>query len=256
MVCRSIGSMLGQTFQDLELIMVFEPNDPAAIIVRREFRDQRLVIIENETKLGRSESYNLGLRQARGRYLVRMDADDYSYPERLERQIAFLRTHPEVAVIGSNVQIVGENGQFVGIRNFPANHADIMKSLTFINPMCHPTIVWDRDQVGYDVQFDLRFSRFCDDLELWMRLMVEGHRFANLPDILLDYQQINEHRRPRENWRLNYQARLLHWRLGFWYPRLFFGLLSFRILSLLPDGIINLLTKRSWFSDKFRHVHN
>jgi glycosyltransferase involved in cell wall biosynthesis len=256
-VSRAVESVLNQTYGDLELILVFEPNDPATSVIREKYRhDSRLVLIENEKRLGRSESYNLGLRLARGRYLARMDADDYSYPGRLERQIAFLRDHPEVSVLGANARILDHKGSVVGVRRFPLNHADIVKVLIFANPMLHPTIVWDRDQVGREVQFDQRFSRFCDDLELWMRFIAQGHRFANLPDVLLDYQQPENHRRPRNNWRLNFKARLVHWRLALRHPGMLVGILAFGILALMPNWAIEKLTGRSRFSDKLRCVEN
>ncbi len=251
-VIRAVRSILDQTFRDLELVIVLEPDEPVAPILRDTFRDLRLVIVENEERLGRSKSYNLGLRLARGRYLARMDADDYAYPERLERQIAFLRENPQIAVVGSNVRVLDMNGNQVGYRNFPSTHADIVRAFAFINPMMHPTVVWDRDKVGRDLQFDLRFSRFCDDLELWMRLISQGHRFANLPDVHLDYQQMNAHQRPRENWKLNFAARLQHWRLGLRHPRLFLGLALYGVLMLMPDAVIDFVTKRNRISDRFR----
>jgi glycosyltransferase involved in cell wall biosynthesis len=253
-VCRAVGSILDQSFADLELILVFEPDDPSTPVVRGRFDDPRLVLVENEKNLGRVESYNKGLDMVRGRYLARMDADDFSYPERLARQLAFLKAHSDIAVVGTNVRILDEEGKDVGRRDFPTDHAGILKAMMLINPMCHPTIMWDRDAVGHDARFDLRFSRFCDDLELWMRFIARGHRFANLPDILLDYQQANGHRRPRDNWRLSFQVRLLHWRLGLRYPRLFVGLAGYLVMSCMPIGVIDLLTGRNWFSDRLRRV--
>lgn len=253
-VCRATASILNQTYRDIELILVFEPGDSAILTVKKNFPDPRLIVVENAQRLGRSRSYNVGLRMARGRYLARMDADDYSYPHRLVRQIAFLQAHPDIAVIGANVRLIDSDGNPAGVRAFPIEHAGIMHATTFINPMCHPTVVWDRRQIGYDVQFDLNFSRFCDDLELWMRLMARGHKFANLPEVLLDYQQINAHRRPRENWKLNFAVRKMYWRLGLKHPNLLIGLAAFGILTLLPDAIIDRLTQRGKLSDKLRYL--
>jgi glycosyltransferase involved in cell wall biosynthesis len=251
-VRRAIESILDQTYKDLELIVVLEPNDPGAMLIRSTFDDSRLIVVENSTRLGRSKSYNVGLRLARGRYLARMDADDYAYPDRLARQIAFLQENPEIAVVGTNVRVLDMEGAEVGFRNFPPDHAGIIRSLAFINPMMHPTIVWDRDKVGRDVQFDLNFSKFCDDLELWMRFISQGHKFANLPDAYLDYQQLHDHRRPRENWRLNFLARAKHWRLALRHPRLFLGIGLYGIMMLMPDSVINFLTRRGKLSDRMR----
>jgi glycosyltransferase EpsE len=251
-VKRAIESILNQAYRDLEVIVVLEPNDPGVLLIRESFKDPRLIIVENGERLGRSKSYNVGLRLARGRYLARMDADDYAYPDRLTRQISFLEKNPDIAVVGTNVRVLDMEGNEVGFRNFPSDHAGIIKALTFMNPMMHPTIVWDRDQVGRDVQFDLNFSKFCDDLELWMRFISEGHKFANLPDAYLDYQQLHDHRRPRENWRLNFAARAKHWRLALRHPRLFLGILFYGVLMLMPNRVIDLLTKRNKWSDKVR----
>ena len=251
---RSIDSILGQTFRDFEFIIVFESNDPNCDLVRASYDDPRLVIVRNETNLGRCPSYNKGLGLARGRYLARMDADDLAYPERLERQIGFLIAHPDIAVVGSDVHVVDTDGRVVGRRAFPTTHQGIVKALTLVNPMCHPTIVWDREKVGEDVRFDLRFSRYCDDLELWMRLIGEGARFANIGEPLLAYKQPGDHRRPIDNWRYNFRARALHWRLALRHPRLLVGVGAFGVVSLLPASVIDAFTRRNAFSDRLRFI--
>jgi glycosyltransferase involved in cell wall biosynthesis len=255
-VRRAVESILNQTYRNLELIVVLEPNDPGTALLRSSIDDSRLIIAENAERLGRSKSYNFGLRLARGRYLARMDADDYAYSNRLEHQISFLDANPDIAVVGTNVRVLDMEGKEVGFRNFPPDHTGIVRALTFMNPMMHPTIVWDRDKVGRDVQFDLRFSRFCDDLELWMRFISQGHKFANLPNVYLDYQQLHDHRRPRENWQLNFAARAKHWRMGLRYPQLFLGMAVYGVLMLMPHSIIDFLTKRNKLSDRIRTLES
>lgn len=253
-LCQTIDCVLAQTFRDFEFIIVFEPGDRNATTIRARYHDPRLIIVENQKRMGRSMSYNLGLSMSRGRYLARMDADDISPPDRLEKQIAFLRARPEISVVSSSMRLIDESGREVGVRRFPCSHRELLKAICYTNPMSHPGTMWDWERVGRDLRFDLRFSAHCDDLELWLRLMEKGHKFANLPDVLVDYRQTNQYRRSRENWRYNFRARLLHWRMTFKRPSYALGMVMVGLLSSLPSQLIDRLTARNPISDAFRRI--
>src|SRR5258705_775698 len=98
-LAAAIESVLGQSFTDFELLIVDDGSTDGSAALIRRYGDERIRLFENEKNLGVTRSLNLGLAQARGRYVARMDADDLSAPERLARQVAFLDSHPEVALV-------------------------------------------------------------------------------------------------------------------------------------------------------------
>ncbi len=251
---RSIDSILNQTLSDLEFIVIFESGDANYGTLKDHYSDPRLLLIQNDGRLGRSASYNKGLDMARGKYLARMDGDDSAAPERLERQIAFLQAHPDVALVGTAVTLCDEAGGVVGFRQFPEGHTEIVRSMAFTTPICHPAVLWDMDKVGRDLRFDLRFAKYCDDLELWIRLVSRGHKLANLAERLVTYRQPPGYTRPAENWQFSFRVRCVHWRMVLREPRYLIGLLAVGVLGSLPQGLLDRVVGRNRFSDRMRSI--
>jgi len=252
---RAVDSILSQTVRDLELLVSFEPGDANAEALEREYTDKRLVVIRNCERKGMAGSFNSCLAVARGRYIARMDSDDVSYPERFEKQLAFLRDHPDIAVLGGGIDIVDEQGERLGTRLFGVDHHAIVRRFALINAMCHPTIMWDRGKVGEALRYDERRAH-AEDLELWFRLLSQGHRFANMQEPLIQYKQTDEWRRKIENWRTNFRVRAAYWWLAFRYPSLLIGVVAFSLLVIMPKSVIDYLTHRSRFSDFIRSIRS
>jgi glycosyltransferase involved in cell wall biosynthesis len=252
---RAVDSILNQTVRDLELLVSFEPGDANAEALEREYADRRLVVIRNCERKGMAGSFNSCLAVARGRYIARMDSDDVSYPERFEKQLAFLRDHPDIAVLGGGIDIVDEQGERLGTRLFGVDHHAIVRRFALINAMCHPTIMWDRGKVGEALRYDERRAH-AEDLELWFRLLSQGHRFANIQEPLIQYKQTDEWRRKIENWRTNFRVRAAYWWLAFRYPSLLIGVVAFSVLVMMPKSVIDYLTHRSRFSDFIRSIRS
>src|ERR1700733_12064732 len=124
---RAIDSVLVQSFSALELIVVFEPGDSNYDIVLQAYGDPRLAPVRCDAQTGMAGSFNVGLSRARGRYIARMDSDDYAYPERLERQVQHLESHPELALVGAAGRLMDEAGTEVGFRRFPTTHEAIVR---------------------------------------------------------------------------------------------------------------------------------
>jgi glycosyltransferase EpsE len=249
---RAIDSILGQTWRDLEFVVVFEPDDPNWDMVNRDFRDPRIVLVRCMTKTGMAGSFNEGLSRARGRYIARMDSDDVAYPHRLETQVRHLQAHPDLAVLGAAGRLMDRDGNMVGVRQFPTTHGAIVRHFTLTNPVFHPTVMWDRERVGYGLRYDA--SQIQEDTELWLRLLRGGHRFANLPDALIDYTQPDGYRRPKKVWKGGIRARLKHWRLGLQNPMFFVGIALRFGLLVLPVPLLDAITQRNGLSDRLRSI--
>jgi glycosyltransferase EpsE len=249
---RAIDSILTQTMGDLECIVVFEPGDPNAELISGRCFDPRLHVVRSATRLGMAGSFNLGLENARGRYIARMDSDDIAYPFRLARQLRFLDDHPDVALVGGSARLIDRDGNVVGIRRFPITLKQIMQTAVFTNPFLHPTVVWDRTRVREELRYDPRYT--AEDLELWLRLLRSGYRVANMPDVLIDYTQPPRYARSAAHWRGLVRVRAAHWRLGLTQPLAFATIVAFGCLSLLPQRFIAAITGRNRLSDHFRSI--
>ena len=145
----AIKSCLEQTFHNFELLIIANGSKSAEItaaVMNWYGEDPRLRIFTTEVR-HLVFSLNLGLHHARGDLIARMDGDDISKPERLERQVSFMLNHPEVAVLGTCFNIIDEQGNEQLQVNQPLTNKEIRKKMFFSNPFCHPTIMFRRDVV-------------------------------------------------------------------------------------------------------------
>ncbi len=135
------------------------------------FDDPRLTVITNVTNLGLARSLNLGLGQARGRYVARLDADDVAMRDRLELQLAVMRERPGLAVLGSAVMEIDGAGAPGGLHVPPTGDAGVRWHALFGSPFFHPTVVIDRDALErHGLRYDEQFAE-SEDYDLWTRLL-------------------------------------------------------------------------------------
>jgi len=98
-LAESISSILNQTSENFELIIIDDASKDNFSEIVQQFDDERIRLLENKTNLGLTKSLNRGLDLAAGKYIARQDADDISEPDRLERQVAFLEDNEEIALV-------------------------------------------------------------------------------------------------------------------------------------------------------------
>ncbi|HET8892642.1 MAG TPA: glycosyltransferase [Gaiellaceae bacterium] len=195
----AIASVLGQTYGDFELLVLDDcsPDESAAIAER--FGDRRTRIIRNDRNLGQVATLNRGLREATGEYIARLDQDDICSQRRFERQVALLDADPSVAVVGTWVDVVDDHGARVDdLRTQLEDRSDtLLLILENRLPLAHPSVMFRagpvRDAGGYDESV-----RYCEDMDLWRRLVLGGHALRVVSEPLLRYrvhagQQSNTH---------------------------------------------------------------
>ncbi|GAB0057072.1 hypothetical protein SIID45300_01393 [Candidatus Magnetaquicoccaceae bacterium FCR-1] len=182
----AIESILAQTWRDFEFLLIDDASTDASPMILAAWagRDPRIRLVRNAENLGLTRSLNKGIALARGVWIARQDADDRSLPERLERQLRFLESHPEVGLLGSAAWILQENGQRESIpRGVPSRHLAIAWHLLFANPFFHASVMVRRELLlanPYDESV-----RHSQDFELWGRL-VSKTRAANLAEPLIE----------------------------------------------------------------------
>lgn len=186
---QAIDSILAQTLRPLELIVII--NGPDTQYIFRELKkkysnDKTLRLIKTDI-FGIAHSLNVGLANARGKYIARMDADDISLPRRLEEQFKILNDHPDISVVGTNFYIVNNN-QITGKSNLPCCNSAIRKKLRFMNPIAHPTVLFRKEIATFLGGYSN--NHMCEDYDLWLRLSrSRSILFYNLADHLLLYNE-------------------------------------------------------------------
>jgi glycosyltransferase involved in cell wall biosynthesis len=186
-VGKAIDSILAQLFSDFELVVVSEfGNSKESDEVIDSYRDSRVRVIKNNERLGLVRSLNLAIENSHGEYIAIMNADDISYPERLETQVAYLDTHLEIGVVGcAIVARIEKSGKeiFSPRETVP----EVVAWLFLFNmPLINPSVMTRRkvlDQIGlFDPDFD-----YCEDYELWARA-THVTQITNLLQPLVEYR--------------------------------------------------------------------
>jgi glycosyltransferase involved in cell wall biosynthesis len=188
-LAEAVESILGQTFADFEFLIVNDGSTDrsGAILERYAARDRR-IRLTSRPNTGYTVALNQLLDLASGEFVARMDADDVALPQRLERQVDYLRAHRDVVCIGSAVQFIDAAGRFLRNGHPGMDHEAIQqRALAGDCPLNHPSIMMRRAAVqavgGYHPEFEP-----AEDLDLWLRLGEVG-RLTNLPEALMKYRQ-------------------------------------------------------------------
>ncbi len=187
----SIESILNQTFTEFEFIIVND--NPAGeelrdVLKKYKNQDERITIIENPENLGLTKSLNIGIKEAKTKYIARMDADDISLPERLKLQYQFLEKNSDIFLVGTSVQIFDQNGQTKGRVIKTQDHNQIVSSLLGGKlAFYHPTIMFRNENMLYRENFQT-----TQDYDLYLNILSKGRRFANLKDVLYYYRVSNK----------------------------------------------------------------
>lgn len=174
----AIDSVLAQTYSHFELLLIDDGSTDDTLAVARSYQDPRIRIIETDGHSGITNALNTGLRYATGAYIARMDADDVCSPVRLERQIAFMESHPDILLCGTNMQLLNSRRSV----KLPTEHEDIRAHLLFSNCISHPTVMIRRHDFTYPAAYPN-----AEDYALWAT-MVETGKCHNLPELLYSWR--------------------------------------------------------------------
>jgi len=184
---RSVNSILRQSLADFELLICDDGSNEKVCQFLDDIarQDKRICLIRKSDAFDLASKLNLCLAEAKGQLIARMDDDDYAYPQRFERQVAYLKQNTDVAFVGCNVNLVC-GGEIVGQRKFVERPQ--VKDFYFKQPFIHPSLLFRREVLlavgGYSED---NHCLLCEDYDLLLRLYSAGFQGANLQDILLDY---------------------------------------------------------------------
>lgn len=181
----AIESILGQSFRNFEFLIIDDGSTDSTVELIKRYSDSRIKLIQNETNKGLIYTLNKGLDIAQGKYIARMDADDISKPERIEKQFTFLEANPAIDILGTAFNILNTQYEI----HHPIYNEDIRIKLLDDNAFAHPSVMMRTSALQkYNLYYKSEYKH-VEDYQFWIQAAINGLGLANLDDILLLYRQ-------------------------------------------------------------------
>lgn len=184
----AMESILNQTYTDFEFIIIDDAStdNTAKLLQEYQEKDSRIVVISNPQNLGYNKNLTTGFKLAKGKYLARMDDDDISLPTRFEKQVDFLEKNPDITVVGTFIEIFGNNPMKSWC--MLTDWDELAVAMNFYNPICHPSVMirnsfLKEHHLAYDPEV-----LYAEEYDLWKNIIFLGGKLANIPEVLLKYR--------------------------------------------------------------------
>lgn len=178
-ISECIDSLLVQTYKNFELLILNDgsTDNTYDIIEGYSRKDERVKVYSRENK-GITITLNELLMMCNSPFIMRMDADDICLPNRIAIQMEFLENNPDIGFVGCQVELINSQGLRLGRRFYPQAHKNIVTYFLYGNPICHPSVFFNKNVVGDDLFYcEGEGLRHVEDIELWLRLLnkYKGH---------------------------------------------------------------------------------
>lgn len=243
---EAVYSVLRQTCTDLEFIIWDDGSHPDAARSIRKLAelDERIILAGRGENKGLAYSLNACIRLAKGKYIARMDADDISKPQRLEKQVAFLETHPEYGWCGTDAELFDEQGVW-GCRLMP--EIPTIRDYFRYSPYIHPSVVFRAslfdENMGYLASEE---TLHCEDYEIFLHLARKGQQGYNLRETLFCYRETKASYRKRKA-RFRFNEAKIRWRnfkkMGVLFPIGWLYVLRPLAACLIPAGVLEMIKR-------------
>jgi len=184
---ESIQSILDQTFEDFELLIVNDGSTDETVDIINNFKDSRIRLLHNDKNRGLTYTRNIVVNEARAEYIAILDSDDVAIHNRLELQYNFFQEHPDFALCGGHGTVIDEAGNPVADNRFtvPVGSDKIKMTLLFYNTFINSTVMYKaavlKELNGYNDYAP------AEDYELFIRIS-DKYPVANLDSILVKYR--------------------------------------------------------------------
>lgn len=190
---EALDSILGQTYSYLECIVVLDGEvtpETRAFLDETARRDARVRLLVLPANAGQASARNAGIGAARGEYIAMLDSDDIAMPERIEKQIAFLKA-AGADLVGSCYSLINADGVEIGRKLVPLGHNGIRRWLFLFNPLANSTVlakaaVFKRHP--YHQRSSDSMGVFGEDYALWVTLARKGYQLRNQPECLVNFR--------------------------------------------------------------------
>lgn len=242
---KALDSIISQSYSTWELIAVddWSTDDSYQILQKFARKDSRIKTYRNGQHRGVSGAANLAISMTKSQYIVRMDADDIMHPQRIEKQLDFLRSSRDVVVVGTQCVLIDQDTQRVGEKRFPTSHSDIYRMIFRSIPIQQPSMMINRGLLPKDFVFYDNDKQTAEEVELLFKLSLYG-KAANLPEYLHFYrlhEQNTSLKDPKKTFYLTFLTRMkaikkhgakLH------FSDFLFNLMQLLVVVCLPKNFI------------------
>ena len=185
---EALESVISQDFANWELVIVEAPSNRLSNRVVGKFADRRIHYHLQAKRTTLVDQLNFGLRQAKADLVARFDADDVCEKNRLSSQLQFLNQNPTIDLVGSQLSIIDENGNIYARRNYPTHSAEIENAMQLRNVIAHPAATFRKKAVLQIGGYDPKFAKGAEDYDLWVRMLENRSKIANMHLRLLRYR--------------------------------------------------------------------
>lgn len=243
-LAQAIESLANQTIMPEELYIVKDgplTNDLESVIDKKASKFPSTIrmhqIDENQ---GLGNALRVGVENCSYDTVARMDADDISVPSRFERQIGFLNENPDIDIVGGYIEEFDTDPDYpIARREVPPTHEGIEQMARFRSPMNHATVMFNKEAVLHAGNY--RAVDRMEDYDLWIRMLIDGATFANIPEVLVKVRAGEEMYGRRGGWeyaREEIRTQTEFYRRGFIpLPVFLFNIFTRTFLRLMPDTI-------------------
>ncbi len=183
---EAIDSILNQTYKDFEFIIVNDGSTDRSEKIIRSYKDKRIRLI-NQKNHGLVYSLNKGVKLARSDLIARMDADDVSEENRLEKQIKFIKTNKSVTLVGSSMTVIDESSKIKHIHHVLIDDPELKQELLVRSPFAHGSVIFDKKKFIKAGMY--KISNWpAEDYGLWLDISKHGN-FYNINEPLYRYRE-------------------------------------------------------------------
>lgn len=182
---KTIESILNQTYENFELLILDDFSTDNSIEIIKSFDDKRIRLFKNKKNEGYIKGLNFLIQNSRGDYIARNDQDDISLPNRIYKQLKLFKRKPELSIVGGQIKTFGKSQKKI---SYPTSLSDCRSHLLFNTCLHHPTVIFKRKKIEslinrlYDED-----KEPSEDYDLWTRLSL-FLEIENVPDIILKYR--------------------------------------------------------------------
>lgn len=186
---QAIDSILSQSYQNFEFIIVDDASTDNSWKILKEYasKNSQIRLIRNKWNEKQARAVTRAMDEANGDYIARMDADDISFPHRLEMQVAYLLKHKNTVAVGGQCILIDQDANVTGEKRFPTKFEDIYKYAFKFCPVQQPSLMIARKRLPEDFEFYNHDMAPVEDAELVYKLMKYGN-LENLPYYMLMYR--------------------------------------------------------------------
>ncbi|SHI94601.1 glycosyltransferase [Aquimarina spongiae] len=186
---EAIDSILNQTFKDFEFIIVNDGSTDSSEKIIQEYQDDRIRYIKRENG-GLSAALNTGLFVAKGKYIARMDADDFSVPDRLEKQFDYMEKNPNLVALGGGITYMEEEGDLIFSYVNTMSPDQIRENILQMCPIAHPTVFYRTDVAQKCGGYYEKIKQYFEDHLLFKKMLKYGDLYS-LQEPLLHYRLVS-----------------------------------------------------------------